>query len=100
MRPGSDTSGKVPRDHRNPIPLRTEGSLAFWPDLHSYYMPFAPEAVTSSSAIPYSWQVSRIGTGHLIDKPKRRFQYENHNEIQYLPADGGDDSDSGACHPG
>jgi hypothetical protein len=63
-------------------------------------MPFAPEAVTFSPAIPYSGQVSRIRIGRLIDKPKRRFQYENDNEIQYLPADGGDDSNGGACRPG
>src|SRR5260221_9292349 len=29
-----------------------------------------------------------------------KFAYENHNENEYLPADGGDDSDSGACSPG
>jgi hypothetical protein len=33
----------------------------------TYYTPFAPDAVTSSPAIPYSWQVSRIGTGHQIN---------------------------------
>ena len=63
-------------------------------------MPFAPDAVTFRPAIPYSWQVSRIRTGRLIEQPKRRFAYENHNENQDLPADGGDDSDGGACHPG
>ena len=30
-RPGSDTSGTVRRDRRNPIPLRTEGNLTFRP---------------------------------------------------------------------
>ena len=29
-----------------------------------------------------------------------RSAYENHNEIEYLPADGGDDSDGGVGHPG
>jgi hypothetical protein len=36
-------------------------------------MPFVPQAVTSSYAFPYSWQVSRIGTGHQIDQVERRF---------------------------
>ena len=29
VRLGSDTAGTVPRDHRNPVPFRTEGTLAF-----------------------------------------------------------------------
>jgi hypothetical protein len=36
-------------------------------------MPFAPQAVTSRHSIPYSWQVSRIGTGRLIEQVQRRF---------------------------
>jgi hypothetical protein len=36
-------------------------------------MPLASDAVTSSPAIPYSWQVSRIGTGNQIHQAERRF---------------------------
>ena len=32
-----------------------------------YSTPFAPGAVTFSASIPYSWQVSRIRTGRLIE---------------------------------
>jgi hypothetical protein len=37
-----------------------------------YFTPFASDAVTFSAAFPYSWQVSRIRTGSLIEKPERR----------------------------
>jgi hypothetical protein len=37
----------------------------------TYSMPFVPDAVTFSAAIPYSWQVSRIRTGRLIEKLER-----------------------------
>jgi hypothetical protein len=47
---------------------------------------FGPEAVTSSPAIPYSWQVSRIRTGRLMDKPKRRFSMKTITRFNiYLP---------------
>ena len=36
----------------------------------TYFKPFPPYAVTSSPAIPYSWQVSRIRTDHLMINPK------------------------------
>ena len=36
------------------------------------FKPFAPGgAVTSGSAIPYSWQVSRIGPANQIDLDKK-----------------------------
>src|SRR5262249_25583019 len=63
----------------------------------SYFMSFAPDAVTSSPAIPYSWQGEPDSTGASFDK---RSAYENDNEIQDLPPNGGDNSDGGACHPG
>jgi hypothetical protein len=72
--------------------------LASRPASQGLFYAFRPGRCNLQPAIPYSWQVSRIRTGRLIDKPKRRFQYENHNEIQYLPEDGADSG--GACHPG
>src|SRR5262249_51839239 len=52
--------------------LRTEDSLASGRESQHHFMPWAPGAVTSTRAIPYSWQVSRIGAGRLIGKAKRK----------------------------
>ena len=60
--PGSDTSDTVPRDRRNPILFRIEGSLtsgSIWTRLSYSVFP-----VTSNTPIPYSWQVSWIRPGH------------------------------------
>jgi hypothetical protein len=51
--------------------------LAFRPDLQQLFYAFRPEAVTSSPAIPYSWQVSRIRTGRLIEQAKRRLNMKS-----------------------
>jgi hypothetical protein len=42
-------------------------------------MPFAPAAVTFRPAIPYPWQVSRIGAGRLIENLERRFVMKRAN---------------------
>ena len=39
----------------------------------SLFYAFRPRRCNLQPAIPYSWQVSRIETGHLIDQDKRRF---------------------------
>src|SRR5207249_382043 len=49
-----------------------EGSLTSRSILQRLSYSVSP--VTSSLPIPYSWQVSQIRTGPLIDQPERRFQ--------------------------
>src|SRR5262249_46451933 len=98
--PGSDTSDRVPRDRRNPILFRIEGSLtsgSIWLRLSYSVFP-----VTSNNPIPYSWQVSWIRPGHRSISPKGDFScaYENHNEIPNPSGNGHDYSDGNARRPG
>jgi hypothetical protein len=44
--------------------------LAFRADLQQLLYAFGPDAVTFSTAIPYSWQVSQIRTGRRSINPK------------------------------
>src|SRR5580698_7123156 len=64
-------SGTVPRHHRNPIPLHTEGSLSSGPE--QLFYAFGPATVTSGHCNLHSrdslFVVSRTRTG----KTKRRF---------------------------
>ena len=62
--------------------------MASGPESQQPILCLSPQsAVTFSPAIPYSWQVSRIETGRLIDQPdSRRSAYENQTRSNiYLP---------------
>ena len=75
-RPGSDTSGTVPRDRSDTQFL--SALRAVWhldQNRSSHFTPFVPDAVTFSAAIPYSWQVSRIGRSpNLVTRKENRHE--------------------------